>query len=94
MTWRKEVIKIFDEIDSIRKTNPPILEKEGWTDTYWDGSFGPMHHYQIWRRPAAELVLSVIARENQKSGEIQRAADKRIFGTKHTCGKEKCYWHD
>lgn len=78
-----------------RAKYPPRRIAQGWTDTYWDGSFGPLHPYEIWTAPDPD-PLGVLKDFDKESIRIQRREDKKAYGDhKHVCcTTRKCYWHE
>lgn len=62
--WRR----LADEIDAIRAANPKIVLESGYTDTYWDGSIGPNHYYEIAVYPAEAKIDALLKKEHEESG--------------------------
>lgn len=92
--WEEDMRALDHEVEAIRGKYLPTLVDSGWTDTYFDGSFGPMWFYEIWDRPADEREHRLYDKFNEDSQKIARREMKKVWGTKHTCGRRKCYWHD
>lgn len=66
---------LANEIEQIRKDNPKIVIESGYTDAYWDGSFGPNHYYEIVVYPA-EAKIDALLRKEYKEADI----DKDLLG--------------
>lgn len=62
--WRR----LANEIDKIRNENPKIVLESGYTDTYWDGSIGPDHYYEIAVYPAEAKIEAMLRKEYEESG--------------------------
>lgn len=89
-----ELRQLNRNIDRVRKTMPPILMDEGWTNTCFDGSFGPLWQYKVYKFPAEVVIERIFAEENARSREIAKQQMEDYWGSKHECGVEPCYWHD
>lgn len=85
--------RYYDALALEESKHPPRLLESGWTDTYWDGSFGPMHRYEIWTTPDPD-PQGLTEEFEAETEKIFRRENKKVWGSKHTCGKRKCYWHD